>query len=370
MAKLPQGIYKQKNSEFYWVRKTINGRKYRTSTETTSIMRARAFYEDWVAELKQKIKNGEPVETAKKKEPEPEITFRELVERYTGFIKGRLKSAGDVEYMARKMVDIFGNKNLSDFTLSDIEKLQNDKLKQGLSIRTANHYPILLKTMFRKAVDWELVDESIVKKLAKCKNLKGENKRLRYLSDEEAESLINACEPTYLKPVVITALNTGMRRNEILKLTWNRVDLKNRLILLDKTKNGERREIPINYMLYNTLSGIIRHIGTDYVFYNPKDKELKPFERLDRSWHTALKKAKILDFHFHDLRHTFASWLVMSGVPLLTVSKLLGHKDIKMTLRYAHLSPDVFKEAMGVLDKKAYFGHSEENLENIETRKA
>jgi integrase len=149
---------------------------------------------------------------------------------------------------------------------------------------------------------------------------------------------------------VITALNTGMRKSEIFHLTWDRVDLKNRIILLDKTKNGERREIHINGTLLNTFSGIIRRLDCKFVFYNPKT--LKPFDNVKRSFGTALRKSHILDFHFHDLRHTFASWLVMAGVDLTTVKELLGHKDIKMTLRYAHLAPAHIRKAVEILDKR------------------
>ncbi len=149
---------------------------------------------------------------------------------------------------------------------------------------------------------------------------------------------------------MITALNTGMRKSEVFGLTWDRVDLKNKLILLDKTKNYERRELPVNETLYRMLSGLTRHLKCDYVFYNPLT--LKPFDRLKESWARALRKSHIIDFHFHDLRHTFASWLVMSGVDLTTIKELLGHKDIKMTLRYAHLASSHIRKAVEVLDDK------------------
>ena len=345
------GIYRQKKSKFYWMSKTVAGRQYCKSTETDSRMRAKAAYEEWVAELKEKIKNGEKI-TANRQVPEKIITFREFAERYLEFSRGRLKSYKNLEYMVRNMLNVFKDKPLDEFNLADIEGIQNDKLSRGLSVRTANHFPRVLKTMFRKAVDWELVDESVLKKLVKCKNIKGENKRLRYLSNEEAARLIECCEPSYLRPIVITALNTGMRRDEILKLTWNRVDLRNRIILLDKTKNHERREIPVNDTLHAMLYNTVRNLKTDFVFYNPIT--LKPFDRLDRSWHTALSKAKIVDFHFHDLRHTFASRLVMAGVSLTAVKELLGHKSIAMTLRYSHLAPEHLKEAVSVLDKNHY----------------
>ena len=345
------GIYRQKKSKFYWMSKTVAGRQYSKSTETDSKMRAKAVYEEWVVELKEKLKNGEKIITDRQS-PEKVITFREFAERYLEFSRGRLKSHKNLEYMVRNMVGVFKDKPLDEFNLADIEGIQNDKLRRGLSIRTANHFPRVLKTMFRKAADWELVDESVLKKLIKCKNIKGENKRLRYLSDEEAARLIECCEPSYLRPIVITALNTGMRRNEILKLTWDRVDLRNRIILLDKTKNHERREIPVNGTLHAMLSDTVRNLKTDYLFYDPRT--LKPLDRLDRSWHTALRKAKIVDFHFHDLRHTFASRLVMAGVSLTAVKELLGHKSISMTLRYSHLAPEHLKEAVSVLDRNHY----------------
>ena len=192
-----------------------------------------------------------------------------------------------------------------------------------------------------------MANEDLLKKVS-ISLLKGETKRLRYLSEEEAERLISHCEP-YLKPIVITALNTGMRKSEILHLTWDRVDMLNRVILLDTTKNGERRELPINQTLYNALSSITRHIKCDHVFYNPET--LKPFYDLKKSFAAALRKSKILNFRFHDLRHTFASWLVMGGVDLTTVKELLGHKDVKMTLRYSHLAASHISNAVKVLEK-------------------
>ncbi len=203
--------------------------------------------------------------------------------------------------------------------------------------------------MFNKAVEWEMVGSETLKRIRKVKPLKDEGKRLRYLSKEECQALINACDP-HVKPIVITALNTGMRRGEILGLKWEQVDLKHGFILLDKTKNGDRREIPIN----NTLEAIfldknlIRPIDIPYVFYDAITG--KPYQNVKRSFYTACKRVGIKDFHFHDLRHTFASQLVMAGVDITTVSRLLGHKSLSMTLRYSHLAPSHMVKAVDVLD--------------------
>jgi integrase len=174
-----------------------------------------------------------------------------------------------------------------------------------------------------------------------------EKKRLRFLSVEEAQGLVSVCDD-HLRPIVVTALNTGMRRGEILGLKWENVDLQHGFVLLSKTKNGERREIPVNDSLKAVFQRLPRRIDCQYVFHDPKT--LKPYKEVKRSFETALTRAGITDFHFHDLRHTFASQLVMAGIDLVAVKELLGHKDIKMTLRYAHLAPAHKRKAVNVLD--------------------
>jgi integrase len=159
----------------------------------------------------------------------------------------------------------------------------------------------------------------------------------------------------HLKPIVVCALHAGMRKGEILNLRWENVDLKHGFILLDQTKNGERREIPINATLRETFTELFqgtkerpRRIDIPHVFYDPPTG--KPYRDVKRSFNTACRKAKIKDFHFHDLRHTFASQLVMARQDLTTVKELLGHKTLTMTLRYAHLAPSHKVKAVEVLD--------------------
>ncbi len=192
-----------------------------------------------------------------------------------------------------------------------------------------------------------MVGEDALKRVRRVKLLEENNRRLRYLSKEECKTLINACS-SHLKPIVITALNTGMRRGEILSLTWENVDLKHGFILLDRTKNGERREIPINATLRDTLEALPRRIDGGPVFYDPITG--LPYGDVKTAFNGARRRAKIRDFRFHDFRHTFASHLVMAGVDLTTVSRLLGHKSLSMTLRYAHLSPMHMTKAVDVLD--------------------
>jgi integrase len=355
------GIYRQKKSTVFWLSKTINGKQYYKSSGTSSKMEAKAIFESWVSDLKEQILTGKPII---KQAPINQISFSELSNKYLEFTSGRLKSHDRLKSFINTLNKYFSKKNLTDFTVLDIENMQSDIIRRELSTAYANRLTAILKRMFKKALEWELIDESVFKRISSVKLLRGEIKRLRYLTEEETERLINACNKE-IRPIVITALNTGMRKSEIFNLTWDRVDLKNRIILLDKTKNGDRREIPINQTLLNTLSGIVRNIKTDYVFYNPET--LKPYYDIKKGFAGALKKAHIIDFHFHDLRHTFASRLVMAGADLATIQKLLGHKTINMTLRYAHLSNVHLKDAVNLLDtdnfKKNYtFIIPDENL--------
>ena len=336
------GLFKRKNSPYYFMKFQLNGRCIYESTKTSNKKLAEEIY----LNRRHEIING--IEPQIKQEPQKQITFSELADKYLEYTAGRLKSHKGLFTFYKKLNGYFGNRTLTAIKVEDVENMQSDILKQGLSNAYANRLLIHFKRALKKAADWEIIPDNVINKFKRVKLLKGEVKRLRYLSEEEAERLIECCEPTYLLPIVITALNTGMRKSEILKLTWDKVDLKNRLILLDKTKNGERREIPINRTLYNTLSGLIRDIRTDYVFYN--SDTLKPFCDIKKSFGRALKKAHILNFRFHDLRHTFASRLVMAGVDLTTLKELLGHKDIKMTLRYSHLAASHISNAVNILD--------------------
>ena len=137
-----------------------------------------------------------------------------------------------------------------------------------------------------------------------------------------------------------------MRQGELLGLKWQQVNLEQGIITLNDTKNSERRDIPMDETVKTILKGIKKK--GDHVFCN---EEGETFVRLQRSFKAAVRKSKIEDFRFHDLRHTFASNMVMAGEDLNTVRELLGHKDLTMTLRYAHLSPNHKTRAVSILDR-------------------
>ena len=162
-----------------------------------------------------------------------------------------------------------------------------------------------------------------------------------------------------------------MRQNEILFLTWKDVDFKNRQIHVCTSKNGEGRYIPINQPLLEYLRDASSHSSSPHVFCNPDGKRHTRYGYIRTAFKKAVDEALGRDFHFHDLRHTFASNLVMEGVDLRTVGQLLGHKSgYKMTERYAHLSPQHMLDAVNRLNKFSDEGEEVKNrsVDNVDTK--
>ncbi len=351
MAKRVRGLFKR--GRVWWCcYKNLDERVIRETTGTADYDEAIDFIMKRRAEVKAGV------------EPEPKKivnhTFTELVDEYKKWAE-RQKCYYSKIHLINQLSEDFGHMLLKNFSTKLIEQYQSKRLHEGKRLvkigdnyvhvpnkpATVNRFQATLSHMFTKAYEWEMISEDALKRVRKVKLLKENNKRLRYLSLDECQTLINNCD-AHVRPIVIAALNTGMRRGEVLNLKWDNVDLKNGFILLDVTKNGERREIPVNDTLKSVFQGLTRRIDVPWVFYDPKTGNR--YQEVKRSFHTALRKSKIQDFHFHDLRHTFASHLVMAGVDLTTIKELLGHKTLTMTLRYAHLAPTHKVKAVNILD--------------------
>ncbi len=335
MGKL-KGLYRR--GKVWWLMYAgPDGRMRYESAKTTSQKEA----EYLLACRRKEVQEGKLPEV---KKIAPNYTFRELAGAYLIWMK-RQKSFISKKNKIGQLLEVFGSYHLSSFTSRLIERYQIKRL-ETCKPATVNRLLVTIKHMFTKAVEWEMVNEEVLKKVRKVKQLPEKNRRLRFLSSEECQALIKACD-THLRPMVITALNTGMRRGEIFNFRWDQADLKHGFILIGIIKNGERREIPINETLSQTLGSLPRHITNSYVFWH--GKEGQPYRDVKESFNSTVKRAGIKDFKFHDLRHTFASHLVMAGVDLKTVQELLGHKTLNMTLRYAHLSPGHKVKAVGAL---------------------
>jgi integrase len=243
----------------------------------------------------------------------------------------------------------FGDRTLADITPKLIVAYKNKRYEDGKAPATINRELANLKKAFNLALrEWEWCHQNPVTRVSMEKE---NNKRDRWLSEKEESQLLTACAP-WLHDLVTFALHTGMRMGEILELTWRGVDLTRRTVTVLRSKNGERRTIPVNETVLRVLKekAKVRSLASDLVFCS---KAFTPMEsgHLRRSFRLALSKVKIEEFHFHDLRHTFATRLVQAGIDLYKVQQLLGHKSPIMTQRYAHHYPESLRDGVEILDR-------------------
>lgn len=253
-----------------------------------------------------------------------------------------------------------------------VEGLRVSWINRGNTPATANRNIQRIKGLLSRAVEWGVLTEH---PLAKLRRLKTDQKgRIRYLATEEMDALraaMIAREETiraerdsanawrrernqklmpdlrkvvfadHLKPLVLLSINTGMRRGEVFNLQWSDINFKGKVLTVEggTSKSGQTRHVPLNKEALQVLSDWHDQQALTSGFVFPSDKGGR-LDNIKKSWAGLLELANIKNFRWHDLRHTFASRLVMAAVPLNTVRELLGHSDIAMTLRYAHLAPD------------------------------
>ena len=252
-----------------------------------------------------------------------------------------------------------GHLSLQEVTPSVItafrNKLSIGKTSRGIrSKATVNRYLAVLSHTFTIAMkEWEWVSENPVMKVSRLKESRG---RVRFLSDAEREALLSACKESdnkYLYSIVVLALSTGARKNEVLNLKWENVDFNRQVITLHETKNGERRLLPLQGYAYQLILALSksRVFTSEYLF--PSDRTNKPVD-VKKSWETSIKRAGIEDFRFHDLRHSTASYLAMDGASMTDIAEVLGHKTLQMVKRYAHLSEAHTSKVVASMNEKMF----------------
>jgi len=241
-----------------------------------------------------------------------------------------------------------GKKKLSQIEPSLIVEYRDRLKADGKSNSTIIRYMAILSHLFTIAVrEWQWMDDSPMRKVSKPKEPRG---RVRFLSEEERSRLIHACQESdcpFLLPAVVVSLATGLRKSELFNLTWSNVDLGRGQIIIEDTKNKERKGLPLRgyaLELFKELNKV-RRIDSDLVFPSKYGKTpftiRKPFQR-------ALKKAGIHNFRWHDLRHSCASYLAMNGASSAEIAEVLGHKTLQMVKRYSHFSQ---KHVEGVIER-------------------
>jgi len=278
--------------------------------------------------------------------------FRSYAKHYKEAYTNEKRAAQNERYIIGTLIDHFGSKYLHEITPGDVERFKLIRKKKNLQNCTINRDLAVLKTMFNKAIDSE--DYGIQRNpVVKAGMLEEDSRRERILEPDEIQKLFKAADKLYsknLRLLLTIALNSGMRKSEILTLKWEHIDFKKRAVTVtkDRSKSKKPREIPMNEQLYRELWLAKEGSESPIVFYNPKTGSHLKY--IKESFNRACEKAGIKNLNIHDLRHTAASLLVNEcGFSLKEASEILGHSKIEMTARYIHSTFDRKQRGMALL---------------------
>ena len=361
--KVETGIWKHPHGKGYLAEINFTDPQTNRRVREQKTTRLLDLARDWRQTRKADALRGEI--RIRKDQPKPmrfEIFTKEYLEQWSKIKKKNSTYVRD-QTSVRRLNRTLSKKLLSELTRRDVEKYLAERQSDGVTPATMNRELCCLKNMLRKAVDWDYLKENPARGITQQRENPPE---FEVLTKEEIKKLLNTSVAhqakdgranDHLLPILVVAIYTGMRRGEIFRLTWDAVDFdqgKNGLITIRDSKNGDTRYIPMNSVVRHTLSNhaiTTRHISQgkvcSWVFHN----EGQPLTDVKKGYHKALERAGITrHIRFHDLRHTFASHLVMEGIDIRTVAKLIGHRDIKMTMRYAHLAPEHLQAAVDALE--------------------
>ncbi len=329
--------------------------------------------------------HGAPVAVIEARQPgktKPLTLGGFIRDHYTAWVKANQKAGqATVDAIRAVFADLL-DRNLSDLSAFDFERVKAARHKAGIKPATINRDLARIRGALSRAVDWNMLDTHPMKTVKQAKG--ADDSRVRYLTAAEDTRLRKALSERedarrasrerhnawheargtaghpqwsadgftdHLMPMTLLALNTGMRRGELLGLEWASVNLPAKLltITVGNAKSRKARHLPLNAEALDVLTRWKKQARKDGRLVFPSPKTGARMDNINSSWEELCEAAGLADFRFHDLRHSFASRLVMAGVDLNTVRELLGHSDIRMTLRYSHLAPDKLADAVAKL---------------------
>ncbi|TAM09370.1 MAG: site-specific integrase [Nevskiaceae bacterium] len=313
-------LYKRKDSSVWWVKLSHKGCRLQESTGTADRKEAQEYHDKRKHELWEQQRLG-----VKPRHFWEEAVLRHLAE------SGHKATLETDKYHLRWMQPHLEGMSLDDISREVIDKLFQAGLSEGVSNATVNRRLELLRSILRKAVhDWEWMD-----RMPKMHFLKEPLGRIRWLRKEEAVRLLEEL-PEHLRAMARFSLATGLRQGNVKRLRWAQVDLGKHRAWIQAHEAKGRRAIPVP-LNTEAMDVLLRQQGQHpvYVF----SYKGKPIEQVGtKAWRGALDRAGIADFHWHDLRHTWASWHVQNGTPLNVLQELGGWRDASMVQRYAHLA--------------------------------
>jgi integrase len=333
------GIYQRKDRPGWWASWVdASGKRRQRKLEAHTLQQARTLLNAEKARVEKTVTLGYAPPTAE--------SFGVVSTRFLKHQKARLTPASylrDQGIIETHLEPLFGDLRLAEIRRTDIQRYithRSGSVSAASVVKELN----VLKHLLSLAVEWELIPVNPAHGIKPPRVPAG---RVRYLQPTELRALLSAC-PEWVRPIVLLAVSTGMRRGEILGLRWLDVDVEGGRIMLPQTKNGDGRIVHLNSLAKQAILAAQNPAvsSLDRVF---NGSQMIP-DYVTQVFARACRDCGIEDFRFHDLRHTAASWMRMHGADIHTVAQILGHKDLRMAARYQHLSPAFLSDAVKLLD--------------------
>jgi integrase len=329
-----------------------------------------------------RVLNGENL---KKESPAPKIIYEDFLKNhYESWVLAQRRTGKETLQIIKSSFGFLMRQQLENISILEIEQWRTACINKGLKAASINRMVCALKASINWAVQHGIIKENPIARLTPLKE-HDSDKKIRYLSPDERKCLFAALDAReeriktgrdnhniwldvrekpsmpdlknkafvdHLKPAVIVSLNTGIRQGSLFQLKWSDIDFRESVLTIrpDSEKTGKIVHIPMNDAVIETLKAWRKQTGgkdSDLVFPSPRTGKM--MDNCNHAWKKLLQDSGIENFRWHDMRHDFASQLVMKGVDLNTVRELMGHADMKMTLRYAHLAPKVRRAAVALL---------------------
>jgi integrase len=316
-----------KRGETWWIDIRHSGRRIRQSCQTSNRQKAQEYHDRLKARLWEQEKLGKT----------PDMTIKSAATAWWQEVGQHKRTCGDDLLKLRVLAPMIAEKTIQGITAIDLRDIRAELLRRQITDATANRYMALLSAILNYARKQGWVD-----RVPAIPRVPEERGRIRWLTREEAARLLNEL-PTHLRRMAAFTLATGLRRHNVTHLRWRSVDMGRAVAYVEASEAKGKK--PIGVPLNGDALSILREcLGDDpeWVFVYKG----RPVVRTGvGAWRKACKRAGLVDFHWHDLRHTWASWHVMSGTPIHVLKELGGWASLEMVLRYAHLAPDHLSDA-------------------------